>query len=100
MPEAVVYSRPGCHLCERAEHLLASIARDYPMVVRRVNVDDVPQLAARFGERIPVVAIDGRVVAAGRVSEYRLRKALGIPPTPRGWLGLARSAFRPESETT
>ncbi len=96
MPEAIVYSRPACHLCEHAERLLARIAADYPLVVRRVNVDDDPALAAQFGDRIPVVTIDGRLVADGRVSEYRLRKTLGVPATARGWLGLARAALRTE----
>ena len=95
MREAVVYSRPGCHLCDRAEEIVRAIARDYPMAVRRANVDDDPTLAARYGDTVPVVAIDGRVLAAGRVSEYRLRKALGVPPTPRALFGLVRSALEP-----
>ena len=96
MAEAVLYTRLDCHLCHRARAVLDAIARDYPLVVREQDVDADPELRSRYGETIPVVTIDGRVVAAGRVSEFRLRRALGVPPTPRGWAGLARAALRPE----
>jgi glutaredoxin len=95
MAEATLYTRHNCHLCERAEAILRAIAADHPMTISRVDVDTDPSLAARYGQSVPVIVVDGRVLAEARVSEYRLRRLLGVPPTPRAWVGLARSAFSP-----
>lgn len=94
MAEAIVYARHDCHLCDRARAVLDAIAHDYPMTVRVVNVDDAPDLRARFGDRVPVIVVDGVTLAEGRVSEYRLRRALGAAATPRQILGLVRARLR------
>ena len=82
MPEAIVYTREGCHLCEQAELLLRRIARGHPMTIRLVDVDSDPALRALYGDRVPVVALDGRVLDEGNITEYRLRKALLGGPEP------------------
>lgn len=94
MPEAVIYTRRNCHLCERAHEVVSAVARDYPLSIRTVDVDADAALRGAYGDTVPVIAIDGRVLAAGRVSEYRLRKALGVPPSPRAFAGLARAIIR------
>jgi glutaredoxin len=94
--EARLYTRADCHLCQRARAILDAIARDYPLAIRELDVDADPALRARYGLSVPVVEVDGRLLAAGRVSEFRLRRALGLPATPRAWVGLARSALKPE----
>jgi glutaredoxin len=93
LAEAVLYTRVGCHLCHRARAILDAIARDYPLAVSEKDVDADPALRERYGATVPAVEIDGRLLAAGRVSEFRLRRALGVPAGPRGWVGLARSAL-------
>lgn len=96
MAEARLYTRAGCHLCGRARAILDAIARDHPLAIREIDVDADPALRERFGLSVPAVEIDGRLLAEGRVSEFRLRRALGVPATPRGWIGLARAALDPE----
>ena len=96
MAEALLYTRADCHLCQRARAILDAIARDYPLAIRELDVDADPALQARYGLSVPAVEVDGRLLAAGRVSEFRLRRALGLPATPRAWVGLARSALKPE----
>jgi glutaredoxin len=92
----VLFTRAECHLCHRARAVLDAIARDTPMTVIERDVDADAELQRRYGQTVPVVEIDGRVLAAGRVSEFRLRRALGVPPTPRAWLGIAKAALRSE----
>lgn len=67
---ATLYSRHGCHLCEQAEELL----RRYDFQIEAVDIDQDPQLRARYGECVPVVVIDGRERFRGRVSEVLLRR--------------------------
>ena len=53
----VLYSRPGCHLCEEAAVLLDEmVGRER---YRTVNIGSDDELLVRYGHRIPVVALDG-----------------------------------------
>lgn len=73
----LLFTRSGCHLCEVAEDLLGFHRGD----VRLVDVDADPAAAARYGLRVPVLEIDGRVVLEGRFDEPRLMAALAaLPP--------------------
>ncbi|NDC63847.1 MAG: glutaredoxin family protein [Planctomycetia bacterium] len=67
-----LYSRRGCHLCQQAEELLYFHA---PAAVA-VDVDSEAALVGRYGERVPVLEIDGRVVLEGRFDEAELIRAL------------------------
>ena len=60
----VLYSRPGCHLCERAlEELVALHAQGYRFELREVDIEGEEALLRRMLERIPVVEVDGEVVS-------------------------------------
>ena len=74
--DVVLYTRPGCHLCEDALALLHRYRRFLPPIQLR-NIDDDPDLQERFGTCIPVVEIDGRVRFRGRVNEVLLRRMIG-----------------------
>ena len=77
---AVLYTRRGCRLCEEAEDILAAVG----VRPRLVEVDAEAALAARYGLRVPVLEIDGVVVAEGRFEERRLVAALVARRTVRG----------------
>ena len=60
--EILIYSRPGCHLCDAAEAAIEKlVARtgSRPVAVRRMNVDTDPKLEAAYGQEIPVVSVNG-----------------------------------------
>jgi glutaredoxin len=60
----VLYTRDGCHLCEEArETILALRDSDHGFELREIDIDADDELHARFLERIPVVEVDGEVVA-------------------------------------
>jgi len=65
-------TRADCHLCEAAEAAL----RDLGLEPVRRDVDADPALSALYDFRVPVVLLDGRVVAEGQVDPERLRRAL------------------------
>jgi glutaredoxin len=54
-----LYGKPGCHLCEDARSVVhaASAGRDVDLVEIDVSLD--PDLHRRYGERIPVLELDG-----------------------------------------
>jgi glutaredoxin len=59
LPQVVLYTRAGCHLCQDAEAVLAAARGTTSFELRLVDIDADPELADRYGVRVPVVAIDG-----------------------------------------
>jgi hypothetical protein len=54
-----VYSREGCHLCQRALFELAPLAAAPGVRLEIVDIEADPRLHAAYLERIPVIALDG-----------------------------------------
>jgi len=60
MADVVVYSRPGCHLCEEAlQQIVALHAEGYRFNLHEVDIESNELLLRRHLERIPVVEVDG-----------------------------------------
>ena len=76
MTELTLYGKAGCHLCEEAREVVEAVAAERPLEVEEVDVSLDPGLNARYGERIPVIAIDGEEVFELGVSEEELRAEL------------------------
>ena len=76
----VVYSRPGCHLCEVAEALVAEICAETGDAWARVDNTTDDDLTSRFTEQVPVTFVDGAQHDFWRVDPVRLRKALERTP--------------------
>ena len=66
-------TRQGCHLCDEALSLLRSLGHDPELV----DVDADERLYELYDWRVPVVLVDGRVVAEGRITPAQLEKTLG-----------------------
>ncbi|GAA5155425.1 glutaredoxin family protein [Pseudonocardia eucalypti] len=71
-----VLTRRECSLCEKAVGEVSRICE--PLGVRwvPVDVDTDPELRAEFGDRVPVILIDGAEHGFWRVEEKRFRAAL------------------------
>lgn len=72
-----VYTRDGCSLCVTAESAVARVCGDLGVGWAAVDVDVDPELRAEYGDRVPVVVVDGREHSFWRVDESRLRATLG-----------------------
>jgi glutaredoxin len=60
MATVVVYSRPGCHLCEEAMAKIVALHADgYRFELHEVDIESHELLLRRHLERIPVVEVDG-----------------------------------------
>jgi glutaredoxin len=55
----VLYGKPGCHLCDEARSVVAAVRARQPFDLEEVDVSTDPELHRRYGERIPVLALDG-----------------------------------------
>jgi predicted DCC family thiol-disulfide oxidoreductase YuxK len=56
----VLYHRPGCHLCEEAEKVLAEAARVANFSFESINIESDLQLLEAYRLDIPVIEIDGK----------------------------------------
>jgi glutaredoxin len=70
MPRLVMYSRPGCHLCDDARAVLLRIGEPFD----EIDIDSDDELFKRYLERIPVVALDGEELYDFFVDEQDLRR--------------------------
>ena len=68
----MLITRQGCHLCDDALGALRAVGVDPEL--RDVDADE--ELFGLYDWRVPVVMVDGRVVAEGRIDQEALRKAL------------------------
>jgi hypothetical protein len=74
--EVTLLVRQGCHLCEVARGEIARICGELGTAWSEVDADADPELRAEYGDRLPVILVDGREHDYFEVSEKRLRTAL------------------------
>ena len=70
MARLVLYSRPGCHLCDDARVVLERIGEPFD----EIDIDSDDELFKRYLERIPVVVLDGEELYDFFVDEQGLRR--------------------------
>jgi hypothetical protein len=72
----LLYTRPGCGLCEEmlAQLQALPIARAVPVDV--VDVDSDPQARLRYGHKITVLLCAGELVCHGPLDAEEVHKAL------------------------
>ncbi len=70
--EVILYTRHGCHLCEVARETLVS----HGLTPLSVDIDQQPELKAKYDWHVPVVVIDGRERFFGRVDPVLLKRLL------------------------
>ena len=60
MTTVTLYGKPGCCLCDQARAELEPLRERHGFALEEVDVSLDARLARDYGERIPVVAVDGR----------------------------------------
>ncbi|SQD93596.1 glutaredoxin family protein [Parafrankia sp. BMG5.11] len=96
-------TRVGCHLCDDARQVIERVSADVGAGWRELDVDADPRTADTYGDRVPVILVDGREHGYWRVEEQRLRRALAGDRW--SWLtgrsgGSGRSGRSPASGTS
>ena len=76
MPTITLYAKPGCHLCETARTVVERVRAEHPFELEEVDVSVDPVLHARYGERIPVLELNGQELFEFFVQEASLRERL------------------------
>ena len=81
--ELTLIAKPGCHLCEDAELAIERVVSPFlaanpsaSIAMKKLNILDDAELAARYSEEIPVLLINGKVHNYWRIDEERFANAL------------------------
>jgi glutaredoxin len=72
-----IYHAQGCHLCERAQALLAELRDELGFALEQVAIDGDADLEAAYRELLPVVELDGERLFTYYVFPDVLRRRLG-----------------------
>ena len=71
----VFYYRNGCHLCEELAAILFRGWPEYAGAMEWRDVDQRSDWRDEFGEKVPVLTLDGKIICAlqpdlSRISQY------------------------------
>jgi glutaredoxin len=54
-----LYAKSGCHLCEEARAAVAEVREEVELELEEIDISLDPRLHREYGERIPVLDVDG-----------------------------------------
>jgi hypothetical protein len=72
----LMYSRPGCGLCDRAREVIMGERERSAFDYREVDISGDDALELEYGVRIPVVLVDGQELFEIEVDARRLAQAV------------------------
>jgi glutaredoxin len=76
MALVTLYGKPGCHLCDDARAVVERVRAQRSFELEEVDVSLDPTMHREYGERIPVLALDGVELFEFRVEEAELLEQL------------------------
>jgi glutaredoxin len=79
MKEVVIYSKPDCHLCEKAKAEILQAECSDRFTLSEVNIETDPDLYRRYRYDIPVITIDGVEAFRHRVDPESFYRAIESP---------------------
>jgi len=86
--QVILYTRPGCHLCDEAKQAIAAAGCAESYTLTEVNIETGPVLLDLYRNDIPVITIDGVQAFKHRVDSDAFRQRV-----------LAKGARKPARET-
>ena len=75
-PHVIVYSRPGCHLCDEAKLAISQSGLRDRFTFEEVNIESDRELLRKYKYDIPVVTIDGVEAFRHRVNAEEFKRLI------------------------
>ena len=72
----IIYSRPGCHLCDEAKAAILSAGCNDQIVFEEINIESSDELLSKYRYDIPVITIDGIETFIHRVTPQEFREQI------------------------
>jgi glutaredoxin len=76
MSRVVLYGKPGCCLCDDARDAVNGVRELHPFELEEIDVSTDPGLHREYGERIPVLVLDGEELFEFHVDAGELARRL------------------------
>jgi glutaredoxin len=74
----VIYSRPGCHLCEEAKQAIQAAECREEYTLEEINIESDAELLRLYRHDIPVITVDGVEAFRHRLTAEQFRQRLGV----------------------
>lgn len=74
--QITIYTREGCCLCDDMKEVVRRVAREVPLEMNEVDVEEASDLKKKYGHEVPVLFINGRKAFKYRVTAGELKKRL------------------------
>jgi hypothetical protein len=78
----LLYSRPGCGLCEEMLEELAALPCAQGIPIDVVDIDRETEAKARYGHKIPVLMLAGEILCHGRLDPEEVDKTVSFHRRP------------------
>ena len=83
----IIYSRPGCHLCDEAKQAIEAAQCPDEYTLAEINIESDPDLLRRYKYDIPVITINDVEAFRHRLTPEAFRERLQtssghLPPLP------------------
>jgi glutaredoxin len=75
----VLYTRPGCHLCDEARDVILAVRDRRPFSFAEIDIESDDGLLQEYGIRIPVVTVDGEERFEIAVDRDAFAGLVGLP---------------------
>ncbi|MBA2733774.1 MAG: glutaredoxin family protein [Acidobacteria bacterium] len=72
----ILYTRPGCHLCEEAKEMLLAADCGEEYALEEINIESDPALKELYGWEIPVIVINGVKAFKYRLTAEEFKRKL------------------------
>lgn len=82
--QVIIYSRPGCHLCDDAKAAILSSGCDDLFALEEVNIESDEELLRKYKYDIPVIAINGVETFIHRVDVQEFKTRIKLIGEYRG----------------
>ena len=78
--QVIIYSKPGCHLCDEAKEALRAAGCEDQFQLTEINIETDPELMSKYCYDIPVITINGVETFIHRVDpEEFCSRIRGLP---------------------
>jgi len=74
--QVIVYSKPGCHLCDEATEAIRAAGCNDQIILTEINIESDPELFSKYRYDIPVIAINGVDTFMHRVTPAEFRERI------------------------
>ena len=74
-PTLTLYTRNGCHLCEKAKEVIRSLQGEFDFEYKECDIALKDEWTEKYGLMIPVVTLNEKEIQYGTIEKTRLYKA-------------------------